>query len=61
MSVSINYNSIDVFKFLMALCVVTIHTNIASTIENIYLARIVYSIINTAVPFFSFICFSVIK
>ena len=47
-----NYNSIDLMKFMMALCVVTIHTYIVDSMEPSIFQDILYSIIRSAVPFF---------
>ena len=47
-----NYNAIDFVKFFMALCVVTIHTNVASIIKTPCLRTLVYTVIHCAVPFF---------
>lgn len=47
-----NYKSIDLMKFVMALCVVTIHTYIVDSMEPSIFQDILYSIIRSAVPFF---------
>ena len=47
-----NYNSIDLIKFIMALCVVTIHTYIVDSMESSLVQDILYSLIRSAVPFF---------
>ena len=47
-----NYNLIDLIKFIMALCVVTIHTYIVDSMESSLVQDILYSIIRSAVPFF---------
>lgn len=47
-----NYNAIDLVKFFMAICVVTIHTNVVSLIENIYAQRVLSMTIYSAVPYF---------
>lgn len=47
-----NYKAIDFVKFFMALCVVTIHTNVASIINTPGLRTLVYTVIHCAVPFF---------
>ena len=46
------YNSIDLMKFVMALCVVTIHTYIVDSMESSLVQDILYSLIRSAVPFF---------
>lgn len=46
-----NYNSIDLIKFIMALCVVTIHTCIVDSMSSL-VQDILYSLIRSAVPFF---------
>lgn len=51
-SMSNNYKSIDLMKFMMALCVVTIHTYIVDSMEPSIFQDILYSIIRSAVPFF---------
>ena len=51
-SMSNNYKSIDLMKFMMALCVVTIHTYIVDSMEPSIIQDILYSIIRSAVPFF---------
>ena len=51
-----NYNSIDLMKFVMALCVVTIHTNIVDIMEPSLLRDILHSLIRSAVPFFYHLC-----
>ena len=47
-----NYNSIDLMKFIMALCVVTIHTYIVDSMKSSILQDFLYSFIRSAVPFF---------
>lgn len=47
-----NYNSIDLVKFVMALCVVTIHTFFVETMEPTIFRDILHSLICSAVPFF---------
>ena len=47
-----NYNSIDLIKFIMALCVVTIHTYIVDSMKPSQLQDTLYSLIRSAVPFF---------
>lgn len=47
-----NYNSIDLLKFIMAICVVAIHTQPLVNCTNEFLVRIYDGIINCAVPFF---------
>ena len=47
-----NYNSIDLMKFVMALCVVTIHTYIVDGMNPSFLRDILHSLIRNAVPFF---------
>lgn len=47
-----NFNSIDLTKFVMALCVVTIHTFIVDCMESSLLQDSLYSLIRSAVPFF---------
>ena len=51
-SMSNNYKSIDLMKFMMALCVVTIHTYIVDSMEPSIFQDVLYSIIRSAVPFF---------
>ena len=51
-SMSNNYKSIDLMKFMMALCVVTIHTYIVDSMESSLVQDILYSLIRSAVPFF---------
>lgn len=46
------FNSIDLFKFLMAICVVAIHTRPLVDISNPAIERIISAVINSAVPFF---------
>lgn len=46
------YKSIDIIKFVMALCVVTIHCATVDGIENYALQCIASSFIALAVPFF---------
>lgn len=51
------YNSIDLVKFVMALCVVTIHTSYFDTIEYNVVREPLIALIRSAVPFF-FMCSS---
>lgn len=51
-SMNNNYNSIDLIKFIMALCVVTIHTYIVDSMKPSLLQDTLYSLIRSAVPFF---------
>lgn len=51
-SMSNNYKSIDLMKFIMALCVVTIHTYIVDSMKSSILQDFLYSFIRSAVPFF---------
>lgn len=51
-SMNNNYNSIDLIKFIMALCVVTIHTYIVDSMKSSILQDFLYSFIRSAVPFF---------
>ncbi|MBP3624064.1 MAG: hypothetical protein J6J19_08360 [Oscillospiraceae bacterium] len=48
----IEYNSIDLFKFVMALCVVAIHTNPMVNCSDSFLNRLYENMVNSAVPFF---------
>lgn len=50
-----NYNSIDLMKFVMALCVVTIHTFFVENMEPSIIRDFLHSLICSAVPFF-FMC-----
>lgn len=52
MDVIKQYNSVDLFKFIMAFCVVTIHTNVIGIIDNILIRRVAFMIVHCAVPFF---------
>lgn len=52
MNVIKQYNSVDLFKFIMAFCVVTIHTNVIGIIDNIFIRRVAFMIVHCAVPFF---------
>lgn len=45
------YNSIDLMKFVMALCVVTIHTYVVGS-ETTITNDLIHSLIRSAVPFF---------
>lgn len=47
-----NYNSIDLMKFVMALCVVTIHTFFVENMEPSIFRDFLHSLICSAVPFF---------
>lgn len=47
-----NYNSIDLVKFVMALCVVTIHTFFVEEMAPSIFRDILHSLICSAVPFF---------
>lgn len=47
-----NYQSVDVTKLLMALCVVTIHTNYFHSLSNPYMREPLVDILSSAVPFF---------
>ena len=51
-SAKTEYNSIDLFKFIMALCVVAIHTNPMANCSNVFLNRVYENTVNCAVPFF---------
>lgn len=46
------YNCVNLFRFLMAICVISIHTNPLANVNNIYLIRLNESIVRLAVPFF---------
>ena len=46
------YNSIDLFKFLMACCVIAIHTQPFFGCSNFLVKKVYDSIVNCAVPFF---------
>lgn len=47
-----NYNSIDLVKFVMALCVVTIHTFLVDGMEPSIIRDLLHALICSAVPFF---------
>ncbi|MCH5311284.1 MAG: hypothetical protein J1E57_04925 [Prevotella sp.] len=51
------YNSIDLVKFIMALCVVTIHTGYVKSIEMDFVRELLIALLMSAVPFF-FMCSS---
>ena len=51
-SAKTEYNSIDLFKFIMELCVVAIHTNPMANCSNVFLNRVYENTVNCAVPFF---------
>ena len=46
------YNSVDLFKFLMAIAVVAIHTNPIVHCKNEFVIRVTVMIEDWAVPFF---------
>lgn len=46
------YNSIDLFKFLMACCVIAIHTQPVFGCSNSIIVEVFEAIVNCAVPFF---------
>lgn len=46
------YNSIDLVKFVMAICVVTIHTYIVDGMQPSLASDLLHSLIRSAVPFF---------
>lgn len=48
----VNYNAIDIAKFVMALLVVAIHTHPENEIENKLILDIINCIYSIAVPFF---------
>ena len=52
MSVKKQYNTIDFFKFVMALCVVTIHSDVIDVMESEVLRRIDFMVVYSAVHFF---------
>lgn len=47
-----NYNSIDLMKFVMAICVVTIHTFFIDRMEPSLIRDFLHSLVCSAVPFF---------
>ena len=47
-----NYNSIDLWKLIMAICVVALHTNPLINCKNYIILSIYFSIVKMAVPFF---------
>ena len=47
------YNSIDIVKFVMAVCVIAIHTRPLRFCSNIIINNIYDSFVSSAVPFFS--------
>lgn len=47
-----NYNSIDLVKFVMSICVVTIHTYIVDGMQPSLVSDFLHSLIRSAVPFF---------
>lgn len=52
MKLSNQYDSINLFKFIMSLCVVAIHVNPMVAINNEIVLRVYGLIVNSAVPFF---------
>lgn len=56
-----NYYGIDLLKFIMAVCVVAIHTQPLYSIQSIVVQRLFDTITSLAVPYFSqyrgFFCF----
>lgn len=52
MALQRKYNSIDLFKFIMAFFVVAIHTRPLNNIGNLYISELYNIILNMAVPFF---------
>lgn len=55
------YKSLDIVKFIMALCVVTIHRHIVNEIQIDWLRRICSSVIYSVVPFLCHIFLSFIQ
>lgn len=47
-----NYNSIDLFKLIMAVCVVAIHTNPLYKCDNKIIVNIYNTVVGAANPFF---------
>lgn len=52
MEKSNNYNSIDLFKLIMAICVVAIHTNPLYSCDNKTAVSIYNTVVGVANPFF---------
>ena len=47
-----SYHSIDLMKFIMSLCVVTIHTYVMDTLEPSWGTDLLHALVRSAVPFF---------
>lgn len=47
-----NYNSIDLFKLIMAVCVIAIHTNPLYKCDNKIIVNIYNTVVGVANPFF---------